>query len=91
MNELLKAGWTWYPSVVTGFSLWTILYVWANRGKHTPMLQQIAFHLGTLAGLIALVSPLDELGDEYLFSFIKLVYRPCIDFCNLHCMANNAC
>ena len=68
MNELLKAGWTWYPSVVTGFSLWTILYVWANRGKHTPMLQQIAFHLGTLAGLIALVSPLDELGDEYLFS-----------------------
>ena len=68
MNELLQIDWTWYPSVVIGFSLWTLLYAWANRGKHTPPLQQIAFHLGTLAGLIVLVSPLDELGDEYLFS-----------------------
>jgi len=69
MNELLSVGWTWYPSVVIGFSIWTILYVVAiQRGKPTPVMQQIAFHLGTLAGLIALVSPLDELGDEYLFS-----------------------
>jgi putative membrane protein len=68
MSELLKVGWTWYPSVVTGFSLWTFLYIRANRSKRTPMMHQIAFHLGTLAGLIALVSPLDELGDEYLFS-----------------------
>ncbi len=68
MNELLQIGWTWYPSVVIGFSLWTLLYAWANRGRHTPLMQQVAFHLGTLAGLIALVSPLDELGDEYLFS-----------------------
>ncbi|HKI54456.1 MAG TPA: cytochrome c oxidase assembly protein, partial [Anaerolineales bacterium] len=30
--------------------------------------QQVAFHAGTLIGLVALVSPLDELGDEYLFS-----------------------
>jgi putative membrane protein len=63
-----EPGWTWYPSVLIGFSLWTLLYVWANRGKRTPLVQQVAFHLGTLAGLIALVSPLDELGDEYLFS-----------------------
>jgi cytochrome c oxidase assembly factor CtaG len=62
------ADWTWYPSVVIGFSLWTMLYIWANRGRHTPLIQQVAFHLGTLAGLLALVSPLDELGDEYLFS-----------------------
>jgi len=62
------ADWTWYPSIVIGFSLWTLLYVWANRDRHTPLVQQIAFHLGTLAGLLALVSPLDELGDEYLFS-----------------------
>lgn len=68
MNELLQVGWTWYPSVVIGFSLWTLLYLWLNRGRHTPLIQQVAFHLGTLAGLIALVSPLDELGDEYLFS-----------------------
>jgi len=69
MNELLSVGWTWYPSVVIGFSIWTILYVVAiQRGKPTPLMQQIAFHLGTLVGLIALVSPLDALGDEYLFS-----------------------
>ncbi len=69
MSELLKVGWMWYPSVVIGFSIWTTLYVIAiKRGKPTPLMQQIAFHLGTLAGLIALVSPLDELGDEYLFS-----------------------
>jgi len=71
MNGLLlhgEPGWTWYPSVVIGFSLWTLLYMWANRGRHTPLIQQVAFHLGTLVGLLALVSPLDELGDEYLFS-----------------------
>lgn len=33
-----------------------------------PLGQQIAFHLGTLVGLMALVSPLDELGDRFLFS-----------------------
>jgi len=69
MNELLKVGWTWYPSVVMGFSVWTLLYVFAiRRGKFTPLNQQITFHIGTLIGLIALVSPLDKLGDEYLFS-----------------------
>lgn len=68
MSGLSQIGWTWYPSVVIGFSLWTMLFVWANRGRHTPFEQQIAFHFGTLAGLVALVSPLDKLGDEYLFS-----------------------
>jgi len=68
MSGLMQIGWTWYPSVVIGFSTWTLLYLWVNRGKQTPFIQQIAFHLGTLAGLLALVSPLDELGDEYLFS-----------------------
>jgi len=69
MSEILNVGWTWYPSVVIGFSIWTTLYAVAvKRRKPTPFMQQIAFHLGTLVGLIALVSPLDELGDEYLFS-----------------------
>jgi len=68
MNEFLQVGWTWYPSVLIGFGLWTLLYAWTNRGRHTPLIQQAAFHLGTLVGLLALVSPLDELGDEYLFS-----------------------
>jgi len=69
MNDFWQVGWTWYPSVVIGFSTWTLLYIFAvRRGKPTPLAQQIAFHVGTLIGLVALVSPLDELGDEYLFS-----------------------
>ncbi len=69
MNEFFQVGWTWYPSVVIGFSLWTVLYVLViRRSKATSLASQIAFHIGTLVGLLALVSPLDELGDEYLFS-----------------------
>ena len=68
MNELLKFGWTWYPSVVIGFSIWTLLYVFAIRRGEAASVSTIAFHAGTLIGLVALVSPLDELGDEYLFS-----------------------
>lgn len=69
MNEILKAQWTWYPSVLIGFGIWTALYVFAlKRDAKIPLFQHIAFHTGTLIGLIALVSPLDELGDEYLFS-----------------------
>lgn len=69
MSELPQVGWTWYPSVMIGFSVWTLLYMLAIRpGKPAQLSQQIAFHVGTLTGLIALVSPLDELGDEYLFS-----------------------
>lgn len=76
MNELLQPGWMWHPSVVIGFGLWTIAYVFAtgnlrrkhNWGKAPSQLRQILFHCGTLIGLFALVSPLDALGDEYLFS-----------------------
>jgi putative membrane protein len=73
MNELLAVGWTWYPSVLLGFGLWTLLYVWAvnlrpPRGARTGVGQQIAFHLGTFIGLLALVSPIDALGDDFLFS-----------------------
>ena len=68
MNAFFQVGWSLYPSVLIGFGMLTLLYSWANRGWHTPLSQRLAFHLGTLIGLLALVSPLDELGDEYLFS-----------------------
>ena len=69
MSTLLQVGWSWYPSVIIGLSLWTLLYAWAiRRGRPTPVAQQIAFHCGTLVALLALLSPLDELGDLYLFS-----------------------
>lgn len=76
MTEVLLTGWTWYPSVLMGIGLWTGAYLiligpvrrrkaW---GEAPGVWQQIAFHSGTLILLIALISPLDELGDEYLFS-----------------------
>jgi cytochrome c oxidase assembly factor CtaG len=69
MSGAFPVGWSWHPSVLIGLGLWTLAYVWAIRnGPRTPVLHQVLFHLGTLAALIALVSPLDELGDEYLFS-----------------------
>jgi cytochrome c oxidase assembly factor CtaG len=76
MNEILLTGWVWYPSVLIGFGLWTMAYILStghfrirNRWGESPTIwQQALFHIGTLIGLIALVSPLDKLGDEYLFS-----------------------
>lgn len=76
MTKILLTDWTFYPSVLIGFGLWTTAYVVVTGygrvrsgwGKPPTLLQRVAFHVGTLVGLIALISPLDELGDEYLFS-----------------------
>jgi putative membrane protein len=69
MSELVQVGWSWYPSVIIGFSLWTILYtIGANSSKSVTLAQRISFHAGTIAGALALLSPLDKLGDDYLFS-----------------------
>lgn len=76
MMSILVNDWNWYPSVVIGFTLWTLAYLLLTgplrsrfRGSAAPSSgQQIAFHAGTLIALLALVSPLDELGDEHLFS-----------------------
>ena len=69
MSGLRQVGWTWSPSVVIGLCLWALLYVLAiRRGRFTPLAQQTAFFVGTGVCLLALVSPIDELGDKYLFS-----------------------
>jgi len=76
MTQIILTGWTFYPSVLIGFGLWTIAYsavtgyhpIRSGCGEPPTLLQQIAFHVGTFIGLIALISPLDKLGDEYLFS-----------------------
>ena len=68
MSKILFTGWTFYPSVLIGFGLWTTAYVLTtgvlrvrnNWGKSPTSLQQVAFHIGTLLGLIALISPLDD-------------------------------
>ena len=76
MNEGFRLDWSWHSSIVIGFSIWTAAYVllvgflrrkhgWGEQPSRTT---QFFFHLGTLIALLAFVSPLDSLGDQYLFS-----------------------
>src|SRR6266568_7536083 len=68
--------WNLEPSILIGTILITGLYLYAIgplRKRHFPNQQvvtgqTIAFLSGTLIMFLALVSPLDELGDSYLFS-----------------------
>jgi putative membrane protein len=70
------AQWTWEPSILIGTALITGLYLYAIgplRKRYYPAEQvrtgqTISFLLGILVMFLALVSPLDELGDSYLFS-----------------------
>jgi putative membrane protein len=76
MITILLTEWNFYPSVLIGFGIWTTAYILTTSffrtrsgwGKAPTLWQQAAFHTGTLIGLIALTSALDELGDNYLFS-----------------------
>src|SRR5215471_1019912 len=68
--------WNWEPSILIGTVLIAGLYLYAigpMRKRHYPHEQvtkgqAISFLLGVLIMFLALVSPLDELGDAYLFS-----------------------
>jgi cytochrome c oxidase assembly factor CtaG len=68
--------WNLEPSILIGTALITGLYLYTIgpvRKRHYPdeqvkTGQTIAFLLGMLIMFLALVSPLDELGDSYLFS-----------------------
>ena len=68
--------WNWEPSIVVGTALIVGLYLYALnslRERYYPdervkTGQTAAFLLGMFIMFLALVSPLDELGDSYLFS-----------------------
>ncbi|HZS79234.1 MAG TPA: cytochrome c oxidase assembly protein [Ktedonobacteraceae bacterium] len=67
--------WNWEPSIVIGTALIVGLYLYAigpfrRRHGFEPARrgQVFAFLLGLCIMFLALVSPLDELGDSYLFS-----------------------
>ncbi|GAC1567271.1 MAG: cytochrome c oxidase assembly protein [Ktedonobacteraceae bacterium] len=67
--------WNWDPSIVIGTALIVGLYLYAIgpvRKRHqfasASRGQVFAFMLGMGLMFLALVSPLDELGDSYLFS-----------------------
>ncbi|HKF36411.1 MAG TPA: cytochrome c oxidase assembly protein [Ktedonobacteraceae bacterium] len=68
--------WNWEPSILIGTVLITGLYLYAIgplRKRYYPEEpvktgQTVSFLLGMFLMFLALVSPLDELGDSYLFS-----------------------
>ena len=68
--------WNWEPSIVVGTALIVGFYLYALnslRKRYYPEEQvktgqTFAFLLGMFIMFMALVSPLDELGDSYLFS-----------------------
>nr|BBH94021.1 hypothetical protein KTA_22200 [Thermogemmatispora argillosa] len=75
MDFWLRA-WHFIPSVVVGCVAITVLYLYAigplrrqyELGPPVPRSRVVVFLLGVLIIFLALVSPLDELGDDYLFS-----------------------
>lgn len=73
--EFWLTQWNWDPTIVTGTALIVGLYLYAigplrKRHQFEPARkgQIVAFMLGAGLMFLALVSPLDELGDSYLFS-----------------------
>ncbi|WP_051689936.1 cytochrome c oxidase assembly protein [Pelobacter seleniigenes] len=66
MMARLLSAWSFYPSVLIGSLGLGILYLALTR-LHPPR-RFIWFLLGTLATVVALMSPLDILSDDYLFS-----------------------
>lgn len=68
--------WDWQPSIIVGTILIIGLYVYAvgplrkkrQLAEEMPMHQVVAFLLGVNLIFLSLFSPLDELGDRYLFS-----------------------
>jgi cytochrome c oxidase assembly factor CtaG len=67
--------WTFDPAILLTLALWTGVYVWRfraarreARGRGAGWRQALAFAGCILVLLIALVSPIDALGEQYLFS-----------------------
>lgn len=65
-RDLLRSAWDWEPSVVAGCLLLAAAYLALARRRTAR--QTSLFLAGTLLLLVDLVSPVDMLGDSYLFS-----------------------
>ena len=73
---MLHSYWDFDPSVIGGTILLVLgyaVYVGPLRrrfqfGPAVPILRQVAFYLGCVVMLFALIGPLDGLGDKYLLS-----------------------
>ena len=65
-SDFLVAAWAWKPSVVIGCCALVWGYAWAAQFRFTG--RSLAWVAGVLSIFFVLVSPLDELADNYLFS-----------------------
>lgn len=63
---VLTTAWDWEPSIVLGCAGLVLAYGWVLRWQWSP--RAFSALAGLLILLFALVSPLDTLGDNYLFS-----------------------
>src|SRR4051794_41538039 len=66
--------WTFAPAILLAIALWAGVYVWRFRnaraeagGRGAGLRQAAAFAGFVVVLLIALVSPIDALGEDYLF------------------------
>jgi putative membrane protein len=66
-GQLLTSTWSWDPSVIVGCIALLGVYFVAVRGRMTAR-HTIFFSSSVLVLFLALESPLEELGDTYLFS-----------------------
>ena len=64
--ELFKSSWDWEPTVVGGCAALLASYLTAVRLRFDK--KTVYFTSGMAVLFLALVSPLDALGDDYLFS-----------------------
>src|ERR687888_615450 len=64
-GQLLTSTWDWEPTVLAGCAALAAGYVVVARPRG---IRAVSFMAGVLALLLALPSPLDALGDTYLFS-----------------------
>src|SRR3954449_10449151 len=67
--------WTFAPAILLSIAIWVGIYVWRFRaaraeagGRGAGFRQAAAFAGFVVVLLIALVSPIDGLGEDYLFS-----------------------
>ena len=64
--RVVLTAWDWEPSVVIGCCALVVGYLAALRFRYSPLIPR--FVAGVLILGLALVSPIDKLGDMYLFS-----------------------
>src|SRR5919202_999215 len=64
-GQLLTSTWDWEPTVLAGCAALAAGYVVVARPRG---IRAVSFMAGVLTLLLALISPLDALGDTYLFS-----------------------